>query len=140
MNLLTVTPPQIPFHLAYILKLQSLVDNKFVFVYVWAVMADIMTGFVKSLSHKSTNSTKGLNGLFKHAALMLIILTLYPVLDLLEWSVMANTFLTFYILFYAVSIVENLGQMGLPVPEWVKRYLYKLSDEYNEKDPTKGGK
>ena len=140
MNLLTVTPPQIPFHLAYILKFQSLVDNKFIFIYVWSVIGDIMTGFVKSLTYKSTNSTKGLNGLFKHAALMLIILTLYPVLDLLEWSVMANTFLTFYILFYAVSIVENLGQMGIPVPAWVKQYLYKLSDEYSEKDPTKGGK
>ncbi len=137
MNLLTVAPP--PFHLAYILKFQSLVDNKFIFVYVWAVMGDIMTGFVKSLTHKSTNSTKGLNGLFKHAALMLLILTLYPVLDLLEWGTMADTFLSFYILFYVVSIVENLGQMGIPVPAWVKRYLYKLSDEYNEQGP-KGGK
>lgn len=136
--LMGVVPP--PFHIGYIAKLQSLVDNKFIFVYVWAVMGDIMTGFVKSLTHKSTNSTKGLNGLFKHAALMLLILTLYPVLDLLEWSTMANTFLTFYILFYAVSIVENLGQMGIPVPAWVKQYLYKLSDEYSEKDPTKGGK
>lgn len=137
-TLLGTVPP--PFHLAYILKFQSLVDNKFIFVYVWAVMGDIMTGFVKSLTHKSTNSTKGLNGLFKHAALMLLILTLYPVLDLLEWDTMADTFLSFYILFYVVSIVENLGQIGIPVPEWVKRYLYKLSDEYNEKDPTKGGK
>lgn len=128
-----------PFHIGYITKLQSLVDNKFVFVYVWAVMGDIMTGFVKSLTHKSTNSTKGLNGLFKHAALMLLILTLYPVLDLLEWDAMADTFLSFYILFYVVSIVENLGQIGIPVPAWVKRYLYKLSDEYNEQGP-KGGK
>lgn len=139
MNLLAVAPPPIPFHLAYVLKFQSLVDNKFIFIYVWAVMSDIMTGFVKSLMHKSTNSTKGLNGLFKHAALMLLILTLYPVLDLLEWATMADTFLSFYILFYVVSIVENLGQMGIPVPAWVKRYLYKLSDEYNEQGP-KGGK
>ena len=132
-----VPPP--PFHVGYIMKFQSLVDNKFIFVYVWAVMGDIMTGFVKSLTHKSTNSTKGLNGLFKHAALMLLILTLYPVLDLLEWDAMADTFLSFYILFYLVSIVENLGQIGIPVPAWVKRYLYKLSDEYNEQGP-KGGK
>lgn len=137
-TLMGAVPPP-PFHLAYILKFQSLVDNKFIFVYVWAVMGDIMTGFVKSLTHKSTNSTKGLNGLFKHAALMLLILTLYPVLDLLEWNAMADTFLSFYILFYVVSIVENLGQMGIPVPAWVKRYLYKLSDEYNEQGP-KGGK
>lgn len=135
--LMGAVPP--PFHVGYIMKFQSLVDNKFIFVYVWAVMGDIMTGFVKSLTHKSTNSTKGLNGLFKHAALMLLILTLYPVLDLLEWGTMADTFLSFYILFYVVSIVENLGQMGIPVPAWVKRYLYKLSDEYNEQGP-KGGK
>lgn len=135
--LMGAVPP--PFHLAYILKFQSLVDNKFIFVYVWAVMGDIMTGFVKSLIYKSTNSTKGLNGLFKHAALMLLILTLYPVLDLLEWGTMADTFIIFYILFYVVSIVENLGQIGIPVPAWVKRYLYKLSDEYNEQEP-KGGK
>lgn len=139
MHLLTVAPPPIPFHLAYILKFQALVDNKFIFIYIWSVIGDIMTGFVKSLTHKSTNSTKGLNGLFKHAALMLLILTLYPVLDLLEWDAMADTFLSFYILFYVVSIVENLGQMGIPVPAWVKRYLYKLSDEYNEQGP-KGGK
>lgn len=93
-----------------------------------------MTGFFKSLNHKSTNSTKGLNGLFKHAALMLLILTLYPMLDLLEWDTMADAFICFYILFYVVSIIENLGQMGIPVPDWLKKYIYKLSDEYNEND------
>ena len=45
---------------------------------------------------------------------------------------MADTLLIFYILFYAISIVENLGEMGIPIPEWLKKYIYKLSDEYNK--------
>jgi len=45
---------------------------------------------------------------------------------------MADTLLIFYILFYGISIIENLGQMGIPIPSWLKKYIYKLSDEYNK--------
>ena len=121
-----------PFHLDYLIKFQSMVDNKIIFLYVWAVVIDIISGFVKSLKSKRTTSTKGLNGLLKHAALMILILTIYPALDILEWDTEANFFVGFYILFYLISIIENLGQMGFPFPEWLKKYLYKLSDEYNK--------
>lgn len=135
LDLLTAAPPT---HVLYLMKFQSLIDNKLILIYTWAVFIDLGTGFVKSLIHKSTNSTKGLSGLLKHALLLIAILTLYPMFDLIGMSGMGDTFLIFYILFYLVSIVENWGQIGLPVPKWVKRYLYKLSDEYNEND--KGGK
>lgn len=135
LNLLTVAPPT---HVLYMMKFQSLIDNKLILIYTWAVFFDLVTGFIKSLSRKSTNSTKGLSGLLKHALLLIAILTLYPMFDLIGMGGMGDTFLIFYILFYLVSIVENWGQMGLPVPEWVKRYLYKLSDDYNKDD--KGGK
>ena len=36
----------------------------------------------------------------------------------------------FFFLFYLVSIVENWGQMGLPLPSWVKDHIYKLSKDY----------
>ncbi|MCD7139411.1 phage holin family protein [Limosilactobacillus balticus] len=29
-------------------------------------------------------------------------------------------------LFYLVSIIENWGQMGLPLPAWIKDHIYKL--------------
>lgn len=135
LDLLTVAPPT---HVLYLMKFQSLIDNKLILIYTWAVFVDLGTGFVKSLIRKSTNSTKGLSGLLKHALLLIAILTLYPMFDLIGMGGMGDTFLIFYILFYLVSIVENWGQIGLPVPKWVKRYLYKLSDEYNENG--KGGK
>lgn len=57
---------------------------------------------------------------------------LYPYLDIYGLSGMADTLLIFYILFYAISIVENLGEMGIPIPEWLRKYIYKLSDEYKK--------
>ena len=125
--------PQPPFHEQYIQHFHMLVDNKIVWWFVWIVVIDIVTGFLKSLVTKQTTSRKGTDGLIRHGILLLIILTLYPMLEINGFASAGNTLIMFYILFYAVSIIENLGQMGVPVPEFVKRYIYKLSDEYNNK-------
>ena len=57
---------------------------------------------------------------------------LYPYLEIYGLTDMANALIIFYILFYAISLVENLGEMGIPIPSWLKKYIYKLSDEYRE--------
>ena len=51
-----------------------LVDNKIVWLFVWIVVADIITGFLKSLVTKKTSSRKGTDGLIRHGALLLIIM------------------------------------------------------------------
>lgn len=116
----------------YFLHFQSMEDNPLIWLFVWAVIIDIVTGFAKSLVTKRTTSTKGVTGLIKHGVLTLVILTLYPMLEVNEMRSAGDTFVSFYILYYAVSILENWGQMGLPLPNWVKPYIYKLSDDYRE--------
>lgn len=119
-------------HIEYIKHLSALIDNPVFFAFFLVVLIDVMTGFVKSLVNKNTTSSKGIGGLIKHSTLLLIMAILYPYLDIYGLSGMADTLLVFYILFYAISIVENLGEMGIPIPEWLKKYIYKLSDEYRE--------
>ena len=126
--------PGVPYHMQYMEHLHMLVDNKIVWLFVWIVVADIITGFLKSLVTKKTSSRKGTDGLIRHGALLLIIITLYPMLDINGFRSVGDTLIIFYVLFYAVSIIENLGQMGVPVPDFVKQYIYKLSDEYNHHD------
>lgn len=121
-------------HIEYIKHLSALIDNPVFFAFFLAVLIDVMTGFVKSLVNKKTTSSKGIGGLIKHSTLLLIVCMLYPFCDIYGASGMADTLLIFYILFYAISITENLGQMGIPIPTWLKKYIYKLSDEYNEGD------
>ena len=121
-------PP--PYRLQYLQHFEGMADNRLIWLFVWVVIIDIITGFAKSLVTHHTTSSKGTSGLIKHGVLLLVMLTLYPLLDTNGMKSAADTFVTFYVLFYAVSIVENLGQMGLPIPDWLKKYIYKLSDEY----------
>ena len=116
----------------YFQHFEKMVDNKIIWLFVWAIIIDIGTGFAKSLVSHKTTSSKGTAGMIKHGVLLLIILTLYPMLDINGFKSAANAFTIFYILFYAVSIIENLGQMGIPIPQEVKKYIYKLSDDYEK--------
>lgn len=123
-----------PYHVMYLHHFQGMVDNKVIWLFVWIIIVDIGTGLAKSLVTHHTTSSKGTTGLIKHGVLLLIILTLYPMLDINGFRSAADTFVIFYILFYAVSIIENLGQMGIPIPDEIKKYVYKLSDEYQEEE------
>lgn len=124
-----------PLHIMYFLHFMSMEDNALIWLLVWAVIFDIITGFAKSLVTHRTTSSKGTEGLVNHGVLLLVTLTLYPLLDICGFKKAGDTFVTFYVLFYAVSIIENWGQMGLPLPSWVKPYIYKLSDDYKKKGP-----
>lgn len=119
-------------HELYFEHFTKLIDNPVFFAFFLIVITDVLTGFLKSLIAKKTSSSKGISGLIKHSTLLLIASMLYPYLDIYGAGGMADTLLIFYILFYAISIVENLGEMGIPVPVWLKKYIYKLSDEYRE--------
>ena len=121
-------------HELYFEHFAKLIDNPVFFAFFLIVITDILTGFLKSLVNKKTESGKGIGGLIKHSTLLLVVCMLYPFCDIYGASGMADTLLIFYILFYAISITENLGQMGIPIPEWLRKYIYKLSDEYKKGD------
>lgn len=124
-------------HELYFEHFEKLIDNPVFFAFFLIILADILTGFLKSLVTKKTESGKGIGGLIKHSTLLLVVCMLYPFCDIYGASGMADTLLIFYILFYAISITENLGQMGIPIPSWLKKYIYKLSDDYRGDDDEK---
>ena len=123
------------FHEILISNMRSLVDNKFIVVFLFVVLLDIATGYAKSLlatdTTKKTQSTKGLNGLIKHGMVILIILVLYPLMSAMDYEPYANTVVVFYIINYAISILENLGQSGINYPHWLENKLGKLQDDYD---------
>lgn len=121
-------------HELYFEHFEKLIDNPVFFAFFLIVLIDILTGFLKSLVNKKTASDKGIGGLIKHSTLLLVVCMLYPFCDIYGAGGMADTLLIFYILFYGISIIENLGQMGIPIPEWLKKYIYKLSDDYRKEN------
>lgn len=116
-------------------------DDPYIYAFLWAVIVDVLTGFCKSLvaekSQKKTSSTKGITGLIKHMVIMLLVCTGYPLMSAMGYQTEGKTVVIFYFVFYIVSIIENIGQMGLPVPDVIKRHLAKLQDDYDNKEDLK---
>lgn len=115
-------------NLKLLAEFRHLLNNAFIQILVLVVLFDILTGMVKGLKGKQGNSTKGLLGLIKHLLVVILIVTAYPYFTLLGLQPYANAFVLFYIASYAISITENLGQMGVPIPNFVKDRIEKLRD------------
>lgn len=115
------------------IELQYLVERMilmtsdiFIHILIFVVIFDILSGLTKSFLGKATESTKGLTGLIKHALVVILCLFIYPYLQLLGFQMEANAFIIFFITTYSISIVENLGMIGIPLPQFIKENLVKL--------------
>lgn len=126
-------PPAIPFGWSLVLNAAStMVDNRYIEVFLWAVMADLMTGIVKSFTIRAkikADSSRGLRGLAKHLLIMILVLTIYPILDVLEFDAISNAVVLFYIAEYAISILENLEVMGFPIPNFLRPRFEKMAED-----------
>ena len=109
-------------------EFSNLLNNLWIHIFIILVAFDILTGLVKSTKKNATNSTKGLKGMIKHLLVVLLIITAYPYFTLLGLQQYANLFVLYYIASYAISITENLGQMGVPIPTFVRDRIEKLRD------------
>ncbi|MGK4109196.1 phage holin family protein [Enterococcus cecorum] len=118
-------------------EFSNLLNNLWIHVFIILVAFDILTGLVKGMKKNSTNSTKGLTGMIKHLLVVILIITAYPYLSLLGLQPYANAFVLYYIASYAISITENLGQMGVPIPSFVKERIEKLRDLTDKGDGQK---
>jgi len=130
-----MTPPE-PFGWMLVLKAAiSMVDNQYIEIFLWVVMADLLTGIVKSFSHNAkhkADSSRGLYGLAKHILIMGLVLTIYPILDVLQFDSISNTVVLFYIAEYGISIIENLQVMGFPIPSFIKSRFEKMAEDANK--------
>lgn len=115
-----------------ILEVQNLLNNWLFQVFVWLVVFDILTGLAKGFFIKEGNSTKGLFGLVKHLLVIMLVTTAIPYLNLAGLNTISEWFLGFFAVVYVISLIENWGQLGLPLPSWVKQFFAKLRDQLDE--------
>ena len=97
MHILLAQPPQ---HILYIQYFASMIDNMLIEWLVWAIVIDIVTGFFKSIITHRTTSSKGTAGLLKHAAVIILTLTVYPMLELCGLGQAGDSLVFFFFLFY----------------------------------------
>lgn len=110
---------------------EKLTENPWFTTFIIIILVDLATGFLKGFfknANEKVNSTVGREGLIKHTVIASMAVIFYPLVDCWGLSNYANLFLMFFIGQYGISIVENLGIMGIPLPNWLTGNLEKLAN------------
>lgn len=113
------------------------VHNEYLYILLIFLIFDIVTGTLKSFTNNTVYSKINKHGLTQHIALFLFATFFTWVFSIFKIDEYSKVLLMFYIVSYGLSIIENVGQMGLPIPKWLTRKFKLLQeDEDNEAKRT----
>jgi len=88
---------------------------------------DIVTGMLSGYVAKQLSSDVSLRGVTKKALILLVVAGASVVAPHVGELPLAEVVAAFYIAHEGLSIIENLGEAGLPVPQALKDALGKLN-------------
>lgn len=100
------------------------------------VVVDYITGVMCAVVDKKLSSAVGFKGIFKKV----LIFALVGVANILDLnvigtgSVLRTAIIFFYISNEGVSLIENAGHLGLPIPAKLKAVLEQLHDRAEKED------
>ncbi len=111
------------------------------------MICDILSGIFKAIAQKrGINSTVGTNGLIRKAGVLLALLVFIVMDSLIELNFvtiipddvlsvfkleqtqigLSHVMLCFFGLFELVSLFENLGEVGVPLPQFIIKSIERL--------------
>ena len=105
-------------------------DGLLITLVIFAVV-DYVTGVVSAAVNHKLNSTVGFRGIAKKLFMFVLVgvANLVDVNVLTDSAVLRGAVICFYLGNEALSIIENAGECGLPVPDKMKKLLAQLRDE-----------
>jgi toxin secretion/phage lysis holin len=99
------------------------------------VVIDFITGFLAAGKIGSLSSRIGSRGITKKVLIFLIVALAHMVDQMLgDGHVIRDATITFYLANEGLSILENSGRIGLPVPDVVKQAIQILKGKDKEKN------
>ena len=109
---------------------QILFDKPLFWLYLAAVAVDISTGNIKAWINDDVDSSVGVKGSLKHLALMTFTFIFLPVLTVyLGDSVLSQGIMVYFTYQYIISIIENLSELGFPLPDDLTKHFRRLKDD-----------
>lgn len=97
------------------------------------IVIDYITGVMGAIYNKKLNSTIGLKGILKKFS-YLIIVSLSVILDRIvgDTGAIRTLVIYFFVANDGISIVENIGKMGVPLPKKLTEVLEQLRNKGDE--------
>lgn len=106
----------------------------FLYALVAFVVIDYLTGLMAAATEKKLSSEVGFKGIFKKVLIFMLV-GIGHILDkhiIGDGSVLRTAVIFFYISNEGISIIENAGRIGLPIPEKLKSILEQLKTREDE--------
>lgn len=125
------------------IQINTVVNNQYLYVLLFFILFDIITGTLKAFSTNTIYSKINKQGITNHITIYLFCFFFTWIFCIFNVNEYSNILILFYIVSYGLSIIENVGAMGLPIPKWLKDKFLLLQDETNrgvENDETKRNK
>ena len=100
------------------------------------VAADYITGVMCAIIDKKLSSEVGFKGIFKKVLIFMLVgvANILDVQVIGSGCVLRTAVIFFYISNEGVSLVENAGHLGLPIPAKLKDVLEQLHDRSEKED------
>lgn len=100
------------------------------------VVIDYLTGVMCAITDKKLSSAVGFKGIFRKVLIFLLvgIANVIDVEVIGTGAVLRTAVIFFYISNEGVSLLENAGHLGLPVPEKIKTVLEQLHDRAEKEE------
>ena len=98
------------------------------------VCIDYLTGIMVAVVERKLSSEIGFRGIFKKVVIFCLV-GIGSIMDkelLKNGSVLRTAIIFFYIANEGISILENVGTIGLPIPKKIKKILEKFKEEDDE--------
>jgi len=109
-------------------------------VLVYAVIVDYVVGLIAAYVEKGLNSEIGFKGIAKKVLLFVPVALAFALDQVLGQYILRNLAIWFYLANEGLSILENVGRAGVPIPPPLKlalEQLYRKSE--GEKVEVTGG-
>ena len=106
---------------------------------VMFVVVDYITGVMCAINDKKLSSAVGFKGICRKVLIFLLV-GIANVLDVQvigTGSVLRTAVIFFYISNEGISLLENAGHLGLPIPEKIKVVLEQLHDRAEKETEVK---
>lgn len=98
------------------------------------VVIDYITGVMCGISNQNLSSEIGFKGIFRKILIFMLvgIANILDVQIIGSGTVLRTAVVFFYLSNEGISILENVGNLGLPVPQKIKEILEQLHKESEE--------
>ncbi len=94
------------------------------------ITVDYMTGIMKAIVNKNLNSYIGWRGMMKKCGILLTIIVAVQIENITNQPETIHNLVAFaFVVNEGVSILENLIDIGVPVPDFLIKFLKKMKDD-----------